>query len=230
MEQNLPPANDLPPTMDNGVVGRLEQKLRTYFFAGILVAAPVGVTIYIAWSIVTFVDDHITPLIPFKFASPSMGPINIPGLGLLVLIAGLTIIGAITTNVMGRVLIRAYDWIFARMPVIRGIYSIMKQMTEMLVGEKKTAYRQVVLVPFPNDTTWVMGFITGSSYAPVNVAAGDDMVSVFVPLPPNPTAGHLLYLPKSKIKPMPITVEEGWKLIISTGLVLPAANKGKIAS
>ena len=220
------------PPVKKTISSAIGGKLKTYFFAGILVTAPVGITIYIAWSVVDFVDQHVTPLLPLGMNPDRFMPINFPGFGLLVLLVGLTLIGAITTNVLGGFLVKLGDTIFARTPVIRGLYGLLKQMVEMLVGEKQTAFRQVVMVPYPNEDSWAIGFLTGTSYQAANQIAGQDLVSVFVPLPPNPTAGLLLYYPRAKVKNLPIAVEDGWKLILSTGVVLPQSGKGanRIAS
>jgi hypothetical protein len=120
------------------------QRLRSYLFAGILVTAPVGVTIYIAWTIVNFVDNQVSPLFP----EPVYGPYGIipqiPGLGLIVLLLGLTLIGALATNIFGNLIVRASDQIFNRMPVIRGLYGLLKQMFEMLVGEANSENPEVL--------------------------------------------------------------------------------------
>lgn len=218
--------DQLPPEPKMGLGTAIGKKLKTYFFTGILVAAPVGVTIYIAWSIIDFVDQRIAPFVPI---STNYGePVHIPGLGLIILLLSLTLIGAITTNILGRLLVVASDKIMARTPIVRGIYSLLKQMAEMLFGEKKTAYRQVVLVPYPQDDSWILGFVTGDSFAAINKASGSELVSVFVPLTPNPTSGLLLYYPRSKVKELDITVEDGWKVILSTGIAVPE-KKGRAA-
>ncbi len=217
------PIESLPPVKQKTLLSKFLQKVKTYFFAGILVTAPVGITLYIAYSVVTFVDEHITPLIPRPMNLDLYLPIGFPGFGLLVLLAGLTAIGLVTTNVLGRFFVKFWDSIFARMPVMRGIYGLLKQMVEMLVGDKdkQTAFREVVMVPYPTDDAWAIGFVTGKSFAAVNRATGTEMTSVFIPLTPNPTSGFLLYYPRAKIKNLPISVEDGWKLILSTGVVLP---------
>lgn len=214
------------PSQDNTLWGAVGNKLKRYFFTGILVTAPLGLTIYIAWSIVSFVDEHIKPIIPEPWRMESAVWPHIPGLGLVALIVGLTLIGAITTNILGRVVVRASDTVMARTPILRGIYSLLKQMVEMLVGEDKSAaFRQVVLVPYPAEDSWVLGFLTGSSNKHIEKAVQIDLVSVFVPLTPNPTSGFLLYYPKEKIKNLDISVEDGWKLILSTGIVSPGEKK-----
>ena len=197
------------------------QKLRNYFFAGILVVAPVGVTLYIAWSVVHYVDSYVAPLLPNPFEGQENILSQIPGLGLLVLVIGLTLIGAITANILGALLVRLSDFIFSRTPILKGIYGTLKQMFEMLFGGKKTAYRQAVLVPYPSDDSWVMGFVTGDEKGYVQQNVQKDLISVFVPLTPNPTSGFLMFYPKTKVKYLDIPVEDAWKLIISTGVVQP---------
>lgn len=196
------------------------ERLRNYFFAGVLVVAPIGVTLYIAWSVINYVDSSIAPLLTNPFGRDSELQ-KIPGLGLIVLVVGLTLIGAITANIAGGLLVKFSDFVFTRTPVLSGLYNLLKQMFEMLFGEDKTAYQRAVLVPYPSEDTWVMGFITGDGKGYVQQQMKQELISVFVPLTPNPTAGFLFFYPKEKVKMLDIAVEDAWKLIISTGVVQP---------
>ncbi len=195
------------------------KRLKRYFFAGILVTAPIGITVYIAWSVVDFVDRKITPLLPIRDYPDFFPGWNIPGFGLIVLLVGLTLIGAITANIFGRVLVRIGEKILEKTPVVRGLYGLLKQMTEMLVGGNTKAFRQVVLVPFPSESCLSVGFLTAQ--APKEL--GGDLLGIFVPTTPNPTSGFLVYFPKDKIKYLPLSVDEGFKLIVSSGIALPKA-------
>jgi uncharacterized membrane protein len=194
-------------------------KLKNYFIAGILVTAPVGLTVYIVWSVLRWVDEQIVPLIPGYFQIDQYLPIEFPGLGLIIVLCGLTLIGAVTANFLGQFFVRIGDKVFTRTPIIRSLYGLLKQSAEMLFGDKRQAFRQVVLVPYPTEHSMVIGFITGPTHRHIREAASNDLVGVFVPFSPIPTTGFLLYFRQEQIRPLRLSVEEAWKLIFSTGLV-----------
>jgi len=134
-------------------------RLRAYFFAGILVTAPVSITFYIAWKFILFMDNSVSPLIP-----PTLNPKNwgIPGFGLVAVVVSLTLIGALTAGFAGRMLVRLYDAILERMPVLRGIYSAVKQIFETMLAQKANAFREVALIEYPRKGIWTLAFITGT--------------------------------------------------------------------
>ncbi|MGD9649286.1 MAG: DUF502 domain-containing protein [Dongiaceae bacterium] len=196
------------------------ERVRNYFFAGLLVTAPIGLTLYIAWVIVDFIDRSITALIPGLYTESAL-PFHVPGLGLVLLLVGLTLIGFITTNIFGRLMLQSGEAILARMPVVRSIYGATKQIAEMLFGSQKSAFRQVVLIEYPRRECWTLGFISGPPISSYTKAAGQELINVFVPTTPNPTSGYLLAFPADQIRPLNMSVEEGFKFIISGGIVTP---------
>lgn len=197
---------------------RLGARLRAYFFAGVLVTAPAAITFYVAWLVIDFVDRQITPLLPDYL------PFGIPGLGLVVLVVSLMVIGALTAGFVGRLFIRTGERILARMPVIRGIYSATKQIFETVLRQQSTAFREVVLVEYPRPGLWTIAFITGATTTEIRQIVGEEAVNIFVPTTPNPTSGFLLFVPKSHLLPLSMTVEEGIKLVVSGGIVTPSVK------
>ena len=196
-------------------------RLRNYFIAGILVTAPIGLTIYLVWVFVGLVDGWVTPLIPPRYNPATYLPFGIPGFGLIVAIVGLILIGALTSNLAGRLFLGLSDRLLARMPVVRGIYSAIKQLTETIFGSRSTAFRQVVLIEYPRRGIWGMAFITGVTEGEVQELTDTEVVNVFVPTTPNPTSGFLLFVPRSDVVVLNMTVEEGIKMVISGGIVSP---------
>lgn len=193
-------------------------RLRAYFFAGILVTAPVSITIYIAWQFIQFMDDQVSPLIPVAFNPRNWG---IPGFGLVIVAVSLTLIGALTAGFAGRMLVRLYDAVLERMPVIRTIYSTVKQIFETILAQKANAFREVALIEYPRQGIWTIAFITGHAGGEVGEHFPDEMLSVFVPTTPNPTSGFLLFLPRSAVRVLRMSVEDGLKMVVSTGLIVP---------
>ena len=196
-------------------------RLRNYFIAGILVTAPIGLTVYLVWLLVGIVDGWVTPLIPPRYNPATYLPFGIPGFGLIVAILGLILIGALTSNLLGRLFLRMSDRLLARMPVVRGIYGAIKQLTETIFGSQSAAFRQVVLIEYPRRGTWGIAFITGVTEGEVQELTDTEVVNVFVPTTPNPTSGFLLFVPRRDVVVLNMTVEEGVKMVISGGIVSP---------
>lgn len=211
-----PPHSEAEP-LHLGVMGRL----RAYFFAGILVTAPVSITFYIAWQFIQFMDDQVSPLIPPAFNPKTWG---IPGFGLVAVVVSLTLIGALTAGFAGRLLVRLYDAVLERMPVLRGIYSAVKQIFETMLAQKANAFREVALIEYPRPGIWTLAFITGTTAGDVRACFNEEMVNVFVPTTPNPTSGFLLFLPRRDVRVLDMTVEDGIKMVVSTGIITPTAR------
>ena len=201
----------------------LMARLRAYFFAGILVTAPIGITIYLAWLLVSFVDARVTPLIPAPINPATYLPFAIPGLGLVIVVVALTLIGAFTAGYFGRLLTGFFDAALARMPVLRGIYGALKQLVETVLAQKSGAFREAVLVEYPRRDAWTIAFVTGVTAGEVHERLPGEMVNIFVPTTPNPTSGFLLFVPRSDLLPLSMSVENALKLIVSGGIVTPPA-------
>ena len=199
----------------------LWQRLRGYFFAGLLVTAPDGITFWLAWLVLTFIDSRVTPLIPVDYNPNTYLPFVFPGLGLVILILVMTIVGALTTVLLGRTIVSMGERVLGRMPIIRSIYSATKQIIETVLASQSDAFRQVVLFEYPRRGSWAIGFVTGSTRGEVQNVTNDDVVNVFLPTTPNPTSGYLLFLPRHELIPLHMSVEEGIKMIISGGIVTP---------
>ncbi|MCC6466836.1 MAG: DUF502 domain-containing protein [Alphaproteobacteria bacterium] len=199
----------------------LMARLRGYFMAGILVTAPTGITCYLAWLFLVFVDDKVKPLIPARYNPEYYLPFSIPGLGLIILLLGLTAVGMLAAGLIGRTLLRIGESIVQRMPIVRGVYSASKQVIETVVGQNATSFREVVLIEFPRRECWVIGFITGVAKGEIGKLADEEVVNVFVPTTPNPTGGYVLFLPRREVIPLKMSVEDGLKLVVSMGIVTP---------
>jgi uncharacterized membrane protein len=196
-------------------------RLRAYFFAGVLVIAPISITFYIAYLILDFVDSRVTPLIPAPFNPSTYLPFGIPGLGLVILLVALTFIGAMTAGYLGRVFVRISESILARMPVISGIYGAVKQLVESVFASQASAFRQVVLIEWPRDGAWSLGFVTNTTAGEIVEHLTRDVVSIMVPTTPNPTSGYLVFIPREKVIPLRMSVEDAMKMILSSGIVVP---------
>ena len=200
-----------------GLLGRL----RNWFLAGILVTAPIGITIWITWSLIDFVDKKIRPLIPAGWDPHAYLPFSLPGLGVLLVLTGLVLIGMFTAGLVGRWLMNLGERLLGRVPVVRSIYGAAKQVMETLFADRSSAFREVVLLEYPHPGTWAVAFVTARTGGEVQSRLQGEVVSVFVPAVPNPTTGFLLFVPRADVRPLDMTVEQGLKLVISGGIVTP---------
>ncbi len=196
-------------------------KLRNYFLAGVLVTAPIAITIYIVWTFLSFLDAKITPLIPYSYNPNTYLPFDIPGLGLVITVIFFILIGWSTRNFLGRLMVRWSEYIVERVPVINKIYVAIKNVFETIMSSKSDAFKEVVMFEYPKAEMWVLGFVTGMSKGEVQEKTANETVNIFVPTTPNPTSGFLLFVPKKNLIYMDMTVEEGIKLIVSGGIISP---------
>jgi uncharacterized membrane protein len=213
-------ANDNPPNRSR-FWPRLAimEHLRGYFIAGILVTGPTALTLYLTWTFVTFIDNSVGHLLP-----DSLNPqtyLHIPGIGLIIAVVGLTLIGAATAGVVGRIFLRASERILARMPVVRGIYSAVKQIFETVLAKKSNSFREVVLIQWPRPGMWTVGFVTAAVEGEIGDRVGENPLAVYVPTTPNPTSGYLMFVRREEVITLQMSVEDAIKYVISTGIVQP---------
>lgn len=199
-------------------------RLRTYFLTGIVITAPIGITVYLTYVFVDFVDANVTPLIPARYNPETYLPFSIPGMGLFVAVLVLILIGFFTANFLGRSFLSFGERIVNRMPVVRTIYMALKQIMETVLAQSSTSFRDVVLVEYPRRGIWAVAFVTSEAKGEVAAQHNESMISVFLPTTPNPTSGFLLFVPKADLKFLDMSVEEGVKLVISAGMIWP--NEG----
>lgn len=207
--------------------GHLGTRIRNYFLTGVLVTAPIGLTVFLVLWIINKVDIIVTGWLPFDYNPQSYLPFYVPGIGLVIVFIGITIVGALAAGIFGRMFINFSESILHRMPVVRGIYSALKQIFETVFNHSSKAFRQVVLFEYPRKGIWAMGFITCTTEGEVQRETEKEVANVFVPTTPNPTSGFLLFIPKKDLTFMEMSVEEGIKMIVSGGIVTPPDPKDK---
>lgn len=196
-------------------------RMRTYLLAGILVTAPISITIYVTWAFLNVLDEKITPLIPVTYNPNTYLPFSLPGLGLIIAVVFFTLVGFVARNYFGRVFVQMYEYVLARVPVINNLYGAIKQIFETVMASQSDAFKEVVMFEYPRKGLWVMGFVTGRTKGEVQSLTKNETVNVFVPTTPNPTSGFLLFVPKKDLTYMKMSVEEGIKMIVSGGIITP---------
>lgn len=203
-------------------------RLRNYFLTGFIVCAPLAITAYIAWSFIGWVDSWVKPYIPARYSPDTYLPFPVPGFGLIVALILVTLIGFLAANIVGRAVVGFGERLLGRMPLVRGIYGSLKQIFETVLSNRNDMFRQVGLVEYPRKDVWSLVFVAGEKHTEINEkldVEGDPLLGVFMPCTPNPTTGFLMYVRKSEIVMLDMTIEEGARLIVSAGLVAPDPKK-----
>ena len=208
--------------------------LRKYLIAGLLVWLPLAATIIVIRFLINLLDKTIL-LIPPDWRPEAVLGFSIPGYGVIVGVAVLLITGMFAANLFGRRLVAIWESMLGRIPLVRTIYTSVKQVTETLFSSSRQSFRKVVQIEYPKNGIWSIGFLTNRGMDACRQASGRNLLSVFVPTTPNPTSGFIVMLPEEDIIELPITVEDGFKYVISMGVVIPDNRarenlaKGKLA-
>lgn len=209
--------------------GGVGARLRRYFFTGIVVTAPIVITLWCAWWVLTFLDSLIARIIPPDYNPNSYLPFAIPGMGVVVTILFFIVAGWFARNFLGRLIIRASEYIVERMPLINTVYKAVKQVFEMTIGTQSTAFRDVVLFQYPNASSWTIGFVTGTTPGEIqSVGNGSEVLNVYSPVTPT-TAGFIFFIPRKDLIFLSMSVEDAIKLIASGGIITPPETPGKIS-
>jgi len=201
----------------------VKERLRGYFIAGILVTGPTALTLYLIWVFVKFIDTSVGHILPDEWNPQTY--LHVPGIGLIIAVVVLTVVGAATAGVVGRIWLRLSERILARMPVVRGIYGAMKQIFETVLAKQSQSFREVVLIEWPRKGAWTVGFVTSAAEPEIRDHAGEDAIAIYVPTTPNPTSGYLVFLPRREVVTLAMSVEDAIKYVISTGIVTPEPHK-----
>lgn len=212
-----------PPAPNRPGFGR---HLTNWFLTGLVIAGPVGITLYVAWWVIGVIDNFVKPLIPAQYNPDSYLPVHVPGFGLLVAAVAITIFGFLAANLVGRSLVQFGERMLNRLPIVSTLYRGLKQIFETVVNQSSQSFRQVGLIQYPRKGLWALVLISTPAKGEVlqNVE-GDEVWSCFLPTTPNPTSGFLLFVPRSEVKILDMGTEDAAKLIISAGLVSPEYQK-----
>jgi uncharacterized membrane protein len=206
-------------------------RLRRYFITGIVVAGPLTITAAVTWWFINMVDAWVTPFIPAAYLPESYLHFRIPGFGLLVALIGLTLLGFLTANLVGRAIFEAGESLLNRTPVVSGLYKGMKQIFSTVFSTSGTSFRTVGMVEYPTKGMWSLVFLSQPPAPDIaeRLPDGDDQIGVFLPCSPNPTTGFFFYLPRKDVVILSISVDEAAKLIMSAGLIQPESSMRKLA-
>jgi uncharacterized membrane protein len=215
------------PAMANGSAWRISlgSKLRAYFLTGLVVTAPIVITLWAAWWFVGLFDRWIKPLIPSHYNPDNYLPFSVPGVGLVMALLGITMIGALAANLLGRTVFGFGDRLLDRTPVVRSVYKGVKQIFQTVFSQSGASFKYIALIEYPRKGVLAPVFVSREiDGAQIGLEAGRRMYAVYMSTTPNPTSGYVYFLDEADVTILDMPVEDGLKLVISMGLVFPEAN------
>jgi len=202
--------------------------LRANFLTGLIVIAPISLTLWLIWTAVGWIDSWVLPFVPERFHPSRYTGYDVRGYGVAIFIVFTVIVGWIAKGLIGRSLIAFGESLVDRTPVVRSIYNGLKQIAETVFAQSERSFERACLVEYPRRGIWAIGFVSTEARGEIatRVPRDDTILSVFLPTTPNPTSGFLLYVPRADVVLLDMSIEDAAKLVISAGLVYPgpAAN------
>jgi uncharacterized membrane protein len=201
---------------------------KRYLIAGLLIWAPLGITIWVLGVIFSTMDQTLL-LLPPSWRPDALLGFHIPGFGVILSAVIVMVTGVLAANILGQQLVEWWEGLLQRIPIVRSIYSSVKQVSDTLFSTGGNSFRKAVLVEFPQRGQWTVGFLVGAPGPRVAQLLPPDMVSVYVPTAPNPTSGYTIIVPAVEVRELDISVDEALKFVISLGVVAPGSGESKRA-
>ncbi|MGB8621860.1 MAG: DUF502 domain-containing protein [Paracoccaceae bacterium] len=197
--------------------------IRGSFLTGLVVIAPIGLTVWLVWTVIGWVDGFVMPFVPMKYHPQNIIGIDIRGVGVIFFLIFTLVVGWVAKGLIGRSLLAWGEGLVDRMPVVRSVYNGLKQIAETVFAQAETSFDKACLVEYPRHGIWAIGFISTSTKGEVDrrIPRDSPLTSVFLPTTPNPTSGFLLFVPREDLIILDMSVEDAAKLVISAGLVYP---------
>ena len=194
--------------------------MRKYFITGLLILVPFGITVWVLSSVIAIMDQSLL-LLPVEWQKPRIGNFHVPGVGAILTVAIVFVTGLLCNNLIGNYLVRLWERLLHRIPVVSSLYGSVKQVSDTLFSSSGNAFRKAVLLQYPHEHSYTIGFLTGVPGGDVKNHLIGDYVSVYVPTTPNPTSGFFLMMERSRVVELDMTVDAALKYIVSMGVVAP---------
>ena len=195
--------------------------MRKYFITGLLILVPLAITVWVLNLVIGTLDQSLL-LVPQRFRPQSLFGFDIPGLGTILTILIVFLTGLLTNNLVGNYVVKLWERLLQRIPIVNSLYSSVKQVSDTLFSSSGNAFRKAVLVPYPHQNSWTIAFLTGVPGGDAANHLVGDYVSVYVPTTPNPTSGFFLMMKRSDVVELDMSVDAALKYIVSMGVVAPA--------
>ncbi|MCW8918571.1 MAG: DUF502 domain-containing protein [Gammaproteobacteria bacterium] len=196
--------------------------IRRYLMAGLLVWLPLGITILVVKMLVELMDRTLL-LLPARYQPEQLLGMHIPGFGVILAVLVVLTTGIVFANLFGRKVVALWEALLARIPLVSSVYSAVKQISETMFSTNGNSFRKVLLVEYPRKGLWTLAFQTGTDIGEAQCKTGREVINIYVPTTPNPTSGFFLMVPKEDVVELRMSVDEGLRMIISMGSVVPRA-------
>lgn len=225
-----------PPRRHHSFLGGILASLRNNFIAGVVVIAPIGLTVWLIWTLLGWVDGFVWPFVPnyyhpdsiinriFGWTGEEAVAVNVRGVGVIVFLLFTILVGWIAKGLIGRSLLRWGEDLVGRLPFVRSVYNGLKQIAETVFSQSGTNFDKVCLVEYPRPGVWAIAFVSARAKGEIARkidAGGSEVISIFMPTTPNPTTGFLMFVRRSEVIELEMSFEQAAKLLISAGLVYP---------
>ena len=202
--------------------------MRKYFITGLLILVPLAITAWVLNLVISTMDQSLL-FVPERWQPRALFGFDIPGLGTILTVLIVFVTGLLTSNLVGNYVVRVWEQVVRRIPIVNSLYSSVKQVSDTLFSSSGNAFRKAVLVPYPHPNSWTIGFLTGVPGGDVKNHLWGDYVSIYVPTTPNPTSGFFLMMARADIIELDMSVDAALKYVVSMGVVapehVPAAKK-----
>jgi len=194
--------------------------MRKYFITGLLILVPLAITAWVLSAVISTMDQSLL-FVPERWQPRTLVGFDIPGLGTMLTVLIVFLTGLLTNNLVGNYVVRVWEKLLQRIPIVNSLYSSVKQVSDTLFSSSGNAFRKAVLVPYPHQNSWTIAFLTGVPGGDVKNHLAGDYVSVYVPTTPNPTSGFFLMMKRADVVELDMSVDTALKYIVSMGVVVP---------
>jgi len=198
-------------------------RLRRYIVAGLLIWLPIGATVLV-FSLLLDLTEQLLFWLPARYRPEQLLGYPIPGLGAILAFLLLLITGVLGANLLGKRLVALYESVLNRIPLVRTVYGSVKHFAEMVIGDAGTSFKKVILIEYPREGLYSIAFQTSDNAAEVQARTGETVITVFLPTTPNPTSGFMIFVPRSHVTELEMSVEDALKMVVSLGVVVPKWN------
>jgi uncharacterized membrane protein len=198
--------------------------LKKYFVAGLLIWLPLAITLWVLDFVLSTMDRTLL-LLPPSWQPDKLLGMHIPGLGVVMAVVIVLVTGILAANIIGARLLGWWEGLLHRIPVVRPIYSSVKQISDTLFSKKGQSFRKVVLIQFPQTGQWTLGFVVGTPGARIAACTAENVITVYVPTAPNPTSGYVLVVRPEEVEEIDVSVDDALKFHVSMGVVPPGNGR-----
>lgn len=199
----------------------LTHNFKKYFATGLLVLGPIGLTVLVVQNVVGWLDSVLYQALPVSLQLEKLIGMKVPGLGIATGLVFVLLVGVLAANVLGRFFVNFFEKAILKIPLVKSIYTLFKEVADTTFGRNRKGFRKVVLIEYPRKGLWALGFVTGVAEGEIQRLTKEKVINVFLPTTPNPTSGFYILVPEKDSIQLSMSVDDAFRLIISGGMSVP---------